>query len=173
MYKKLYRSFVKLWLNHWCHINYFTDLLATFLDVVHVNSTAVYGRVRQLSECIKNIFIFVPKMILRSYGFGTTWGWVINDTIFILGWSNPLRSYIHWFIHSTIPEFVWSQTEITASAGSQYGCLACMPPFSTGGKRLTRDFANCVHILLFFGQGFAGLVFFSYRLLAGPCTLWF
>ncbi len=26
----------------------------------------------------------------RSYGFGTTWGWVINDNIFILGWSNPL-----------------------------------------------------------------------------------
>ncbi len=26
----------------------------------------------------------------RSYGFGTTWGWVINDRIFILGWTNPL-----------------------------------------------------------------------------------
>ncbi len=26
----------------------------------------------------------------RSYGFGTTWGWVINDIIFILGWTNPL-----------------------------------------------------------------------------------
>ncbi len=27
----------------------------------------------------------------RSYGFGTTWGWVINDRFFILGWTNPLR----------------------------------------------------------------------------------
>ncbi len=27
----------------------------------------------------------------RSYGFGTTWGWVINDIIFIFGWTNPLR----------------------------------------------------------------------------------
>ncbi len=28
----------------------------------------------------------------RSYGFGTTWGWVINDRIFIFGWSNLLTS---------------------------------------------------------------------------------
>ncbi len=26
----------------------------------------------------------------RSYGFGTTWAWVINDRIFIFGWINPL-----------------------------------------------------------------------------------
>ncbi len=43
-------------------MDYFTDLLATFLDVDRVNSIAVYGRVRQLSECIKNILICVPKM---------------------------------------------------------------------------------------------------------------
>ncbi len=30
----------------------------------------------------------------RFYVFGTTWGWVINDIIFILGWTNhPLRSF--------------------------------------------------------------------------------
>ncbi len=28
----------------------------------------------------------------RSYGFGTTWGWVINDRIFIFWWTNPLRT---------------------------------------------------------------------------------
>ncbi len=27
----------------------------------------------------------------RSYGFWTTWGWVINDRIFILGWTIPLN----------------------------------------------------------------------------------
>ncbi len=26
----------------------------------------------------------------RSYGFGMTWGWVINDRIFIFGWTIPL-----------------------------------------------------------------------------------
>ncbi len=28
----------------------------------------------------------------RSYGFGTTSGWVINDRTFIFGWTNPLKS---------------------------------------------------------------------------------
>ncbi len=26
-----------------------------------------------------------------SYSLGTTWGWVIHDTIFIFGWTNPLN----------------------------------------------------------------------------------
>ncbi len=29
----------------------------------------------------------------RSYGFGVTWGWVINDRIFIFGWTNPLNNF--------------------------------------------------------------------------------
>ncbi len=51
-------------MNPWrhCHVDYFTDLLATFLDVDRVNYIAVYGRVRELSECIKNILICVLKM---------------------------------------------------------------------------------------------------------------
>ncbi len=43
-------------------MDYFTDLLDTFLDIDRVNYIAVYGRVRELSECIKNIFICVTKM---------------------------------------------------------------------------------------------------------------
>ncbi len=35
-------------------MDYFTDLLATFLDADRVKYIAVYGRVRELSECIKN-----------------------------------------------------------------------------------------------------------------------
>ncbi len=27
----------------------------------------------------------------RSYRFGTRWGWVINDRIFIFGWTIPLN----------------------------------------------------------------------------------
>ncbi len=77
-YKKYSRSFVELRLNPWCHMDYFTDLFATFLDVDRVNSIVVYGRVRQLSECIKNILYLCSED-------------VINDKIFILGWSNPLR----------------------------------------------------------------------------------
>ncbi len=61
-HKKYYRSFVKLWLNPWCHVDYFTDLLATFLDLDRVRTLAVYGRVRELTGCIKNILICVLKM---------------------------------------------------------------------------------------------------------------
>ncbi len=40
-------------------MDYLTNLHATFLDVDRVNYIAVYGRVRQLSECITNILICV------------------------------------------------------------------------------------------------------------------
>ncbi len=43
-------------------MDYFTDLLATFLDLDRGNCIAVYGRVRELTEFIKNILICVPKM---------------------------------------------------------------------------------------------------------------
>ncbi len=43
-------------------MDYFTDLLATFQDLDRVNYIAVYGRIRQLSEFIKNILICVLKM---------------------------------------------------------------------------------------------------------------
>jgi len=43
VYKKCSRSFVKLRLNPSCHMDYFTDLLAIFLDLDRVNYIAVYG----------------------------------------------------------------------------------------------------------------------------------
>ncbi len=35
----------------------------------------------------------------RSYGFGTTWSWVINDILFILGWTVLLRWNISQQVH--------------------------------------------------------------------------
>ncbi len=43
-------------------MDYFNDLLAMFLDLDHVRILAVYGRVSKLSDFIKNILIYVPKM---------------------------------------------------------------------------------------------------------------
>ncbi len=43
-------------------MDYFTDLLATFLDLDRVRTLAVYGRVSELSDSIKNILICVPKI---------------------------------------------------------------------------------------------------------------
>ncbi len=37
------RSFLKLRLNHWCHMAYFTYVLTTFLGLERVNCVAVYG----------------------------------------------------------------------------------------------------------------------------------
>ncbi len=47
-HKKYSRCFVKLRLNHRCHIDYFTDICL--------------WRVRKLSDFSKNILICVPKM---------------------------------------------------------------------------------------------------------------
>ncbi len=52
-------------------------------------------RVRKLSDFIKNIFFFKDNR--RSYRFGTTWRWVINDRSFIFGWTIPLIILeTHW-----------------------------------------------------------------------------
>ncbi len=64
-------------------MDYFNDLLATFLSLDRVRILAVYGRVRELSESIKNILICVPKM--NEDITGLEQGWVINDRIFIFG----------------------------------------------------------------------------------------
>ncbi len=86
--KNYSRGFVKLQLNPWCYMDYFTNLLATFLDMGTF----------QLCCCLWRNFFFKQKYLnlcsndeRRSYGFGTTSGWVINDIIFIFGWTNPLR----------------------------------------------------------------------------------
>ncbi len=62
-HKKYSRSFVKLQLNPWCHMDYFNDVLATFLSLDRGNVLAVYERVRELSDFIKNIRIGVPKVL--------------------------------------------------------------------------------------------------------------
>ncbi len=43
-------------------MDYFNDLFAMFLSLDRVRILAVYGKVRELSECIKNILICVLKM---------------------------------------------------------------------------------------------------------------
>ncbi len=45
----------------------------------------------ELSNLIKNILICVQRWT-KSYGFGTTWGRVINDRIVLFGWTNTLRT---------------------------------------------------------------------------------
>ncbi len=41
-HKKCSRSFIKLRLNHWCHMDYFNNVLATFLGLKLASCIAVY-----------------------------------------------------------------------------------------------------------------------------------
>ncbi len=89
---KMYsHSFIKLWLNPWCHMDYFTDLLATFLDLDHVRTLAVMEGLRALRFHQKYLNLcFEDEQ--RSYRFGTTWGWVINDRILFFWVNYPFNS---------------------------------------------------------------------------------
>ncbi len=64
--KKYSRSFVKLQWTDWCHMDYFVDHLGTFLNLCSEDER-------------------------RSYGFGTTSGWVINDRIFFFWVNYPFK----------------------------------------------------------------------------------
>ncbi len=46
----------------------------------------------------------------RSYGFSTTWGWVINVRIFIFGWSPKGTDSKEWFIHKFGIKNTWHTT---------------------------------------------------------------
>ncbi len=69
--RKYSRSFIKLRLNPWCHMDYFNNLLDTFLDLDRVRTLAVYGR-SESSRIISKISWFV----FRSW---TKVLWVWND----------------------------------------------------------------------------------------------
>ncbi len=71
--------FVKLRLNNWCLMDYFTDVLTTFLGLGTF----------QLHCCLWRVGLHQKYLNLcsedeqRSYEFGTAWGWVINYIFFI------------------------------------------------------------------------------------------
>jgi len=68
---------IKPRLNHWSHMEYFNDVFPIVVDLESVN-------------CVDPIGGTESSRISGSYGWGTTWGWVINYRIFIFGWTNPL-----------------------------------------------------------------------------------
>ncbi len=78
--------FAKLKLSHWCHMNCFTDALTTFLDLGTL----------QLHFCLwegQRALWFNQKHLnlCSDDEWRSTWGWVINDRIFLLGWPIPLK----------------------------------------------------------------------------------
>ncbi len=85
-HKKYSRSFIKLRLNHWC----FNDVLPFWaLNVLSMQDQKALGfHQKYLNLCYEDE--------QQSYGFGTTWGWVINDRIFIFGFTTPLSQVKIW-----------------------------------------------------------------------------
>ncbi len=81
--KKYSLSFLTLQLNHQCHMDYFNNVLTTFMGLEQGSSGQKALRFHQtfLNLCSED-----ERM---SYRFGKT-GWVINDSILIFGWSIPL-----------------------------------------------------------------------------------
>ncbi len=72
-HKKYSRSFIKLQLNHWCHM----DMVVPLLSMQGQKALRFH----------QNILICVLK---ANKGLGTTWGWVINDNFHF--WVNyPLK----------------------------------------------------------------------------------
>ncbi len=96
VHKKYSRSFITLRLNHWCHMDYFNNVLTTFLGLdVSVTLLSMQG---QKALGFHQIYLNSCSDDERmSYGFGTTWGWVINDRIFILG-ELSLKGEIHFAV---------------------------------------------------------------------------
>ncbi len=86
--KKYFRRFIKLRFNHWCHMDYFNNVLTNFLGLECGSCVAVYGgsESSQISSKYLNLCSADER---RSYGFGTTWGWVIklySDSIILWPW---------------------------------------------------------------------------------------
>ncbi len=61
-HKKYSRSFIKLRLSHWCHMDYFNDVFLTFLGLEHGSCVAVYAG----SESSR-IFIFVWTIPFKAW----------------------------------------------------------------------------------------------------------
>ncbi len=127
--KTLYLIIIKfqgMWLAvyYWCH---------TFMCMCFINSGSSLSWQRKLM-----ISFMVPtkpdwsglvwfcqlktnpvtlSLFSHHHGTGPWCEYTLNKT------THVLRSSIHWFIHSTVLEFVWNRTETTSSAGSQYGSL--------------------------------------------------
>ncbi len=97
---KISRSFIKVWLSHWCYMDDHYYLSGHWMCQLCCS----LWKVRKLSDFIKNILICVPKMNKGLYRFETTRGWAINDRILLFGWTIPLTqetcSHKHTHTHT-------------------------------------------------------------------------
>ncbi len=77
-HKRYSRSVIKLRLNHWCHMDCFTDVLATFLSVGNISVALLSTQGQRALGFHQKYLNLCSEDEQRSYGFGITWGRVIN-----------------------------------------------------------------------------------------------
>ncbi len=72
--------------------DYFNDVLTTSMGLKRGSCVAVYGSEGQKALGFHQKYLnLCSKDEKTSYGFGTTWAWVMNYRIKIFGWTIPLN----------------------------------------------------------------------------------
>ncbi len=100
-----------------------TSYLTLYSDCVATNILLTLRECSHQESPLVHLLCSRPNTLLIFFFFGAVCFYnalfasepeIVNKT------TRVLRSSIHWFIHSTVPEFIWNRT---FSAGSRYGCL--------------------------------------------------
>ncbi len=89
-HKKYSRSFIILRLNHWCQWTILTMSLLPFWALKMIVALLSMEGQKALGFHQKYLNL-CSEDERRSYGFGTTWGWIINDRFFIFRWTIALN----------------------------------------------------------------------------------
>ncbi len=66
-HKKYSHSFITLRLNHWCHMDYFNNVLTTFLSLKHGSCVAVYAESFWISSKISQFVFWRWSKFLRVW----------------------------------------------------------------------------------------------------------
>ncbi len=90
-HKKYSRSFIKIWLNHWCHMDYFNDVLTIFLGLERGSCIAVYAESYKALGFHQKYLDLCSKDERRSYRFGTGLSNSWQNKIF---WVNYLFNFV-------------------------------------------------------------------------------
>ncbi len=111
----LWLFFLKLRLNHWSHMDYFNNVVITFLELGTFQLHYCLCRVRKLSDFIKNILICVDE----RRGFAMTQGWVINDNFHF--WVNyPFKPKIYFAILRVCEQCMSCKFHISISCNTDW-----------------------------------------------------
>ncbi len=71
-------------------MDYFNNVLTAF-RALNVVVTLLSMQGQKALEFHQTYLNLCSEDDRRSYGFGTTWRWVINDRSFIFGWTIPFN----------------------------------------------------------------------------------